>query len=281
MLGRISTNQKRENPDHGKGGKKMSLPNIGEGAIVVCHSGGLDSSTALFWARAYFKRPVIAFNVFYGSKHNLKEREYGHILCQRSGFPVYNYFLPVNGFLYQYPSNSKEKVSLFSSNLMRHGDDIPEGHYAESVMSKTVVPFRNGVLLSLATGFAQSIGASYVVIGAHAGDHYIYPDCRIEFLQSMMETIQKGTDQKVKLLSPFEVMTKDCVIRVGLELGVPYEFTWSCYKGGLRPCFKCGTCVERTLSFLKVGVPDPALTSDEWREAVAVAYKYQGSSDEN
>src|SRR5262249_41058606 len=121
----------------------------------------------------------------------------------------------------------------------------------------TVVPFRNGIMLSVAAGFAESKGADGLVIAAHAGDHAIYPDCREEFMRSMGDAIRLGTYAQVKLLRPFIPLNKAQIYERGSRLGVDFAKTWSCYKGADVHCGTCGTCVERREAFTLVGIPDP------------------------
>ena len=124
-------------------------------------------------------------------------------------------------------------------------------------MKQTVVPFRNGIMLAIAAGYGESIGAEALVIAAHAGDHAIYPDCREGFMRAMGEAIAGGTYARLALLRPFIDWDKTRILRRGAELGIDYARTWSCYKGGDRQCGTCGTCVERREAFLRAGVPDP------------------------
>jgi 7-cyano-7-deazaguanine synthase len=145
----------------------------------------------------------------------------------------------------------------FTSDLLKSGGTIPDGHYAEESMKKTVVPFRNGIFLSLGTGYAESLGAEAIAIAAHAGDHTIYPDCREDFLSPMSEAMEKGTYAKIKLLRPFVSMDKTSIVRRGVELKIDYARTWSCYKGGILHCGTCGTCIERREAFLNASVTDP------------------------
>ncbi len=124
-------------------------------------------------------------------------------------------------------------------------------------MQQTVVPFRNGIMLAIAAGYAESIGAEGLVIAAHAGDHAIYPDCRELFMQAMAAAMSMGTYAKIQLLRPFINAHKADIVRRGAELGIDYSETWSCYKGGRTHCGMCGTCVERREAFLLAGLPDP------------------------
>jgi len=211
--------------------------------FIVLLSGGLDSVTALYHARE--KHEVIGTLSFdYGSKHN--HRELPMAAYHSKQFDIPHVILPLT-FINDY----------FHSNLLKSGGIIPEGHYAAETMKQTVVPFRNGIMLSIAGGFAESHGAVGVVIGAHTGDHFIYVDCREEFLNSMNDALREGTDTRVEILRPFVAMNKGEIVRRGMELGVDYSKTWSCYKGGELHCGLCGTCVERKEAFELAGIADP------------------------
>jgi 7-cyano-7-deazaguanine synthase len=126
-------------------------------------------------------------------------------------------------------------------------------------MKKTVVPFRNGIMLAIACGIAESRGAEGLVIAAHAGDHAIYPDCRESFMQSMAGAMREGTYARIELLRPFIHLDKAGIAKLGASLGVDYGKTWSCYKGGELHCGKCGTCVERIEAFQLAGLEDPTV----------------------
>ena len=126
-------------------------------------------------------------------------------------------------------------------------------------MKQTVVPFRNGIMLAVATGFAESRGAEALVIAAHGGDHAIYPDCREGFMRAMGDAMHQGTYTGMVLLRPFIGLNKAQIAATGARLGVDYARTWSCYKGGEIHCGRCGTCVERREAFLVAGLPDPTV----------------------
>ena len=136
-------------------------------------------------------------------------------------------------------------------------------------MKATVVPFRNGIMLAIAAGLAESRGAAGLVIAAHSGDHAIYPDCRGEFMEAMGEAIQLGTYETMSLLRPFIALRKEDIAARGAELGVDFSRTWSCYKGEEIHCGKCGTCVERREAFAVAGISDPT----EYLEAGALPVK--------
>lgn len=213
--------------------------------VVVLVSGGMDSVAALYEAHQS-QQVVGALSFDYGSKHNHKEIPMAAFHCRRLGVEHRVIRLDFIG-------------QLFKSDLLQSGGAIPEGHYEERSMKQTVVPFRNGIMLSIAGGFAESIEAQALVIAAHAGDHAIYPDCREEFMQSMAAAIRLGTYAQIEILRPFIRSTKADIARRGLELGVDFSKTWSCYKGGERHCGACGTCVERREAFLLAGLPDPTV----------------------
>lgn len=210
--------------------------------IVLC-SGGMDSVTALHWAaREHQLLATISFD--YGSKHNPCELPMAAEHCAKLG---------VRHEVVRLDFMNR----LFASDLLSSGGAIPDGHYEELTMKKTVVPFRNAIMLSIAAGFAESIDAEGLVIAAHGGDHAIYPDCREEFMQAMGEAMRSGTYADVRLLRPFIAMDKAGIAKCGAGLGVDYARTWSCYKGGARHCGRCGTCVERREAFLVAGLKDP------------------------
>jgi 7-cyano-7-deazaguanine synthase len=213
--------------------------------VVVLVSGGMDSLTALYDASR--EHQVLAGLSFdYGSKHNHREIPFAAEHCRELG--VEHRIIQLN-FIGQ----------LFRSNLLRSGGAIPEGHYEEPTMKQTVVPFRNGVMLAIAAGLAESIEAQAVVIAAHAGDHAIYPDCREDFMRAMAQAIGSGTYAGIELLRPFIGLTKAQIARHGYELGVDFSKSWSCYKGGELHCGSCGTCVERREAFQLAGLKDPTL----------------------
>jgi len=211
--------------------------------VVVLLSGGLDSVTAFHEAlREHEVEAGLSFD--YGAKHHSKELPMAAWQCRKAG--VVHHVIPLD-----FVANE------FRSDLLKTGGDIPDGHYEERSMRSTVVPFRNGIMLSIAAGFAESCGAKAVVIAAHAGDHAVYPDCREDFLQPMSEAVRAGTYAQIDLLRPFVGMDKAAIVRRGTELGVDFFYTWSCYKGGEIHCGSCGTCVERREAFIMAQVQDP------------------------
>lgn len=216
--------------------------------VVVLCSGGMDSVTALYWA-AREHTVVAAVSFDYGAKHNHRELPFAAEHARR--------------LRVRHEVIAMDFVNrLFASDLLKSGGEIPEGHYEAENMKQTVVPFRNGIMLSIAGGFAESVGASAVAIAAHGGDHAIYPDCREDFMRAMGESLALGTYAGVRLMRPFIAFNKGQIAAEGARLGVDFGQTWSCYKGGAVHCGKCGTCVERREAFHEAGLADPTVYED-------------------
>ena len=213
---------------------------------VIIISGGMDSTTMLY----EFKDEIaLAITFDYGSTQNGRERICAITHCQRLG--IKHIVVPLE-FMHRY----------FKSALLMTADDIPEGNYDDENMKSTVVPFRNGIMLSIAVGIAESNGLKFVMMANHAGDHTIYPDCTPQFVHAFDEAARAGTFVNIGLLSPFTHLTKADIARRGKELGIDYAETWSCYKGGEKHCGKCGTCVERHEALLEAGIDDPTEYQD-------------------
>lgn len=213
--------------------------------VVVLCSGGMDSVTALHWAaREHVVSAAVSFD--YGAKHNARELPFAAAHAREVGT---RHEVIKLDFIEQ----------LFASDLLKSGGEIPEGHYEAESMTRTVVPFRNAIMLSIAAGFAESVGAQGLVIAAHGGDHAIYPDCRETFMRAMADAMHHGTYAGIQLLRPFITATKAEIAAIGSRLGVDFARTWSCYKGGATHCGKCGTCVERREAFVQAGLPDPTV----------------------
>ena len=208
---------------------------------VLILSGGMDSTTLLY---DYQDRIALAVTFDYGSKHNAREIPFARLHCQRLG--IEHLVIPL-AFMQQY----------FTSSLLQGGDDIPEGHYAEENMKSTVVPFRNGIMLSVAVGLAESRGLKHVMMANHSGDHTIYPDCRPAFVDAFDAAAKAGTFEGISLLSPYTNLSKADIARRGKALGIDYSETWSCYKGGEKHCGRCGTCIERHEAMVEAGIDDP------------------------
>ena len=194
---------------------------------LLIYSGGLDSTTLL---HEYKDSIELAVTFDYGSKHNAKEIACAKENCRRLG--IKHLIIPL-GFIGQY----------FKSDLLQSGGEIPEGSYADENM--TVVPFRNGIMLAVAAGLAESYGLDTVLLANHSGDHAIYPDCRPDFIDAFSAAVKAGTYEGIKVVSPYCNITKRDIALRGKAIGLDYSLTYSCYKGGEKHCGKCGTCVER------------------------------------
>lgn len=213
---------------------------------LIVLSGGMDSVTML---HEYKDIIALAVSFDYGSNHNKREIEMAAINCRDLG--IEHIVIPLD-FMSQY----------FSSSLLQGADAIPEGHYTAENMRSTVVPFRNGIMLSIAAGLAESRGLKQIMIANHAGDHTIYPDCRHDFIYALSEAIEAGTDTGVHVFAPYTDITKTDIAKIGKEIGVDYAKTYSCYKGGEKHCGKCGTCVERKEALRDAGILDPTVYED-------------------
>jgi 7-cyano-7-deazaguanine synthase len=211
--------------------------------VVVLCSGGMDSVACLY-ETARNHEAVHSLSFHYGSKHNDREIPFARLHSEKLGIP---HSVVRLDFI----------AEQFESALLAKGGEIPKGHYEEQSMKQTVVPFRNGIMLSIAAGFAESKGADALAIAAHSGDHAIYPDCREGFMAAIADAIRLGTYAGIEVLRPFIAMDKSRIAARGAELGVDFSQTWSCYVGGQTHCGECGTCVERREAFLLAGLHDP------------------------
>lgn len=212
-----------------------------DGIIVL--SGGMDSVTMLHEFASEIK---VAVSFDYGSKHNAKEIPFAALHCQQLG--IQHIVIPLD-FMTRY----------FKSSLLMGGEDIPEGNYNDENMKSTVVPFRNGIMLSVAAGLAESHGLKRLFIANHFGDHAIYPDCRAGFIKAMSEAVSEGTYEHIRIEAPYTGISKTDIAKRGAKLGINYAETWSCYKGGEKHCGKCGTCMERKEAFRAAGLTDPTI----------------------
>jgi 7-cyano-7-deazaguanine synthase len=213
---------------------------------LIIVSGGMDSITLLYNHHEYI---ALAVTFDYGSNHNKREIECAAHHCKVLG--IEHIIIPLE-FIHQY----------FKSSLLSGAESIPEGHYADENMKSTVVPFRNGIMLSIACGLAESRGLQRVMIANHAGDHAIYPDCRATFIESMSEAMAYGTYAHVRIEAPYTSITKGQIAAIGKAIGIDYSKTYSCYKGGEKHCGKCGTCVERKEALAEAGIDDPTEYED-------------------
>ena len=210
---------------------------------LIALSGGVDSTTLLY---EYREEVACAVGFDYGSKHNARELAAAKAICRELEIP---YLIIPLAFIEEY----------FRSDLLLSGGEMQLGDYSEENMSSTVVPFRNGIMLSVLAGLAESRDLQQVLIANHFGDHAIYPDCRESFVKPMGEAITAGTSNGVKLVAPYTALTKTEIVARGTRLGVPYSKTYSCYQGGERHCGRCGTCRERHDAFVANGLEDPTL----------------------
>lgn len=203
----------------------------------------MDSVTML---HEYRDSIAAAVTFQYGSNHNMREARCACINCEMLGIEWIEIDL---SFMARH----------FNSSLLQGADAIPEGHYEDENMRSTVVPFRNGIMLAVAAGLAESRGLHGVMIANHSGDHAIYPDCRPEFIRSMGAAIADGTYERLELFAPYTSYSKGEIALRGKNLGVDYSLTYSCYKGGEKHCGKCGTCIERAEALAYAGI---TLTDD-------------------
>ena len=213
---------------------------MGEKDSVIILSGGMDSVTLLYDMK---ERIALALSFDYGSNHNASELPFADLHCRRLG--IAHITLKME-FIAEY----------FKSSLLEGASAVPEGHYTAESMKSTVVPFRNGIMLAVAAGIAESRGLRRVMMASHSGDHTIYPDCRQEFIAAMTAATTLGTDTHVEIVAPYGGMDKTEIAARGKALGIDYTETWSCYKGGKVQCGRCGTCVERREALAGAGIDD-------------------------
>jgi len=212
---------------------------------LVVFSGGMDSAVLLAkTVREQEFGTVLALTFFYGAKHSSREVTCAKLFAQELGV-------------------SHTQVDLgeigrhFSSSLLKGGEPIPEGSYADTNMKSTVVPFRNGIFLAFAVGFAESYRCSTVLIGSHSGDHPVYPDCRLEFTEAFSIAASLGTYAHIQVKAPFAAFSKTDIACLGAELAVDFTNTWTCYQGGKKHCGVCASCRERKEALTKALGKDP------------------------
>ncbi len=220
---------------------------------LVLVSGGVDSTTCLGMAvKEYGHENVVGLSIFYGQRHD-KEIKAADAVCD----------------FYKVEHITLDLSTMFQFSdctLLQHSDgEIPEESYAEQLSKtdgkpvSTYVPFRNGLFLSSASAIALSKGCSKIYYGAHSDDAAgnAYPDCSEAFNKAMNTAIYEGSGKQLEIVAPFISLNKSQVVKKGLEIGVPYELTWSCYEGHEKACGKCGTCIDRKAAFELNGVKDP------------------------
>ncbi len=211
--------------------------------VVVIYSGGMDSFTVLNKALS-LGHEVYALSFNYGQKHS---RE---LICAKK-------VCEAKGISHKLADITAISTLMQSSSLVSDDIDVPEGHYEAENMKSTVVPNRNMVLISLAIAYAVDIGAQSVWYGAHSGDHTIYPDCRPEFVEKMNQVSHLANFEVVDVFAPYLYQNKIDILRDGIEMGLDYGDSWTCYKGLEKACGLCGSCVERLEAFDTLGQVDP------------------------
>ncbi len=194
---------------------------------VLVYSGGMDSTTLMHELLSQ-GHDLTALSFDYGQRHR-KEIEYAARNAEAAGIPHHTINIDLS----------------FISSALLGSSPIPDGSYTRDSIAQTIVPFRNGIMLAYAVAYAATTGALYVYLGAHSGDHEIYPDCRPRFLSRFSDAAASGTMKAVRVIAPYRLKTKREIAAIGRALGVDYTHTWSCYRGGAEPCGKCSTCTER------------------------------------
>ncbi len=210
---------------------------------VLILSGGVDSTTLLYKLQHDgFEVEALTFN--YAQRHK-KEIHCAAKIAARLGVP--HRIVDLSGL-----------AGLLGDSALLGGKEVPSCHYTEEAAKQTVVPNRNMIMLSVAAGYAEAREIPEVYYAAHKNDSTIYPDCRSEFIDALRPALRLATAwHPVELKAPFAFMSKADIVSLGLALGVPYELTWSCYRGGEKPCRSCPTCIEREEAFALNGRADP------------------------
>ena len=196
---------------------------------ILVYSGGMDSTTLLY---EYRDAIALAVSFRYGARQDGPQLACAEENCRLLGIPHKVIDLSFIG-------------REFHSSILEGGDPVPEADYGEENMKSTVVPYRNGIMLSIAVGLAEDAGLDTVLIANHGGDHALYPDCRSEFIAAASEAARTGTYAGVRILSPYAELSKRDIALRGRAAGVPFEKSYSCYKGGALHCGVCATCRER------------------------------------
>lgn len=232
---------------------------------VTLLSGGMDSTTLAYdLAAEHGAENLYGISFDYGQRHRTRELHMAMITAERLDIP-------------HTVVDLRSLTVLLAGSALTDEVEVPEGHYSEETMKATVVPNRNAIMLSIATGLAVSKGYDTVACAVHAGDHPIYPDCRPDFIEALSTALRLGTEgfapEGFRIYAPFVYLSKAEIAARGDDLNVPWEDTWSCYVGGERHCGRCGTCVERAEAFDIAGVDDPTdyIDSEFWKGAVASA----------
>lgn len=210
--------------------------------VLAIVSGGMDSVTMLHDLVAEGHTvSVVSFN--YGQRH-VKELDVARANAKKLGL---DHKIIDMAFMAQ----------LLDNSALTGDTDVPEGHYEADNMKLTVVPNRNMIMASIAVGLAVNNGQEAVALGVHSGDHAIYPDCRPEFIKELNDVTQIANYEPITILAPYIDKDKTSIIKRGLEIGVDYSKTWTCYKGLNKACGKCGSCQERLEAFRNNNKEDP------------------------
>lgn len=220
--------------------------------IAAIVSGGLDSVTLAHKAALPPNKLELVISFDYGQRHR-RELEFAEECAERLG---------AKWLLVDLTSVTEH---LKGSALTDSSVSVPNGHYAKETMKKTVVPNRNAMMLSIGFGIAAAHGCDTVATAIHAGDHFIYPDCRPEFAASFAKMQAAALEGlwEVDLWTPFLNMPKWEIAAEAAHLGVPIQYTWSCYNGGEYHCGTCSTCTERREAMFLAGMHDPTIYTDK------------------
>lgn len=220
--------------------------------VVVLLSGGLDSTTVLVeMINKYGNENVHAISFNYGQRH-IKELKAATLTAHF--YNVEQTILNLEIF------NQMKSISTLMAGAI---NDVPKGHYNAATMKSTVVPARNLIMASIVLSYAIEHHIGNIALGVHAGDHAIYPDCRPAFIDALRSIGRTVDDDVIHIITPFLFNTKNDIVKRGLELGVDYTYTWTCYAGNDLPCGKCGSCVERAEAFAYNNIPDPLMVMVE------------------
>jgi len=215
---------------------------------VVIVSGGMDSVTLAHDLHSQgFDLHLLSFD--YGQRHS---RELDSAQWQAAFLGANHTIINIAGIR-----------PILKGSALTDDVAVPHGHYAEETMRATVVPNRNAIMLSIAWGMACAEEADILATGVHAGAHFIYPDCRPEFVEQLNVALRTGTvghrNESLELHTPYLHKTKTDIAAIGSRLGVPFAHTWTCYEGGEFHCGQCGACVERKEAFRDSNTPDPTV----------------------
>ena len=218
---------------------------------VVLLSGGLDSATALYYAKKRYRCFCLVFD--YGQRHR-NEIKRAQAIARRAQVDctALKIALPWKG------------SALLDKNIKIPASVRAGIRVGSAGIPRTYVPARNIIFLSFALSYAEAIGAQAIVIGAHDQDYSGYPDCRPEFYRAFKAVIAQGTKAGVEkkgiaVVTPLIGLDKAKIIKLGMRLGVPFGLTWSCYRGGSRPCGRCESCYYRAKGFEDACLKDPAI----------------------